>query len=233
VANKLFTKKGESSETKNWYADRFQSVLVQRNLLAIVSLLALSFALVAIFLVWRNIPIVTVEPFVIQVEPKSGVTQVVDPRTTVQLTGDQAINNYFVVRYIRAHETFDSNIATHFETVRIMSEPRTVFTAYAWTADPRNPDSFLAKPGSSQSIEINSISWPPSNPASCVNARCVVTVYATRKIVGAQGGATEEKVIINMAFTYTEIDLTIDERYINPLGFRVIEYRVDKEYRPQ
>lgn len=54
----LGAKSAEEKKEKNWYADRHQSVLVQRNMLSVLSLFAIIFSTIAIFLVYRNIPIV-------------------------------------------------------------------------------------------------------------------------------------------------------------------------------
>jgi type IV secretion system protein VirB8 len=219
---------GETTATKNWYADRYQSVLVQRNLLSVFSLLALLFSFIAIFLVYRNIPIVTVEPFVIQVEPKTGITQVVDPRTTVQLTGEQALNNYFIVKYVRAYETVDGNIRNSYQIVRTMSEPKNVFVNYAWAVNPNNPASAISKPNTQQLVEINSVTRL-DNKTSCVQQVCNSQVRADRIRTTKGREASREPVIIYLEYTYTNIGLTPEERYLNPLGFRVLRYRVDKE----
>ncbi len=234
MLNKLqLNKKTKSAETeqKNWYSDRYQSVVVQRNLLSVFSLVALIFSTIAIFLVYTNIPIVTVEPFVIQVEPKSGLTQVVNPQTSQEIAGDQAINQYFIARYIYARENVDASLPQSFQVVRLMSDPDDVFRAYALEIDATNPVSFAARYGGRgiRETKITSMQRLDTNPI-CVDVKCTSQVRVTIK--EGLRGAPPTKVlyaIVTMEYLFTTVSLTIDERYVNPLGFRVLSYRVTQE----
>lgn len=228
-----FKKKTGPAETeqKNWYSDRYQSVVVQRNVLSIFSMVALIFSTIAIFLVYSNIPIVTVEPFVIQVEPKSGLTQVVNPQTSQEIAGDPAINQYFIARYIYARENVDASLPQNFQTVRLMSDPENVFRLYTWEVDATNPESFLARYGGKgeRVTKITSQQRLDTN-RNCVNVKCTAQVRVTIK--EGQRGAPPSKVIyaiVTMEYTFTTVNLTVDERYVNPLGFRVLSYRVTQE----
>jgi type IV secretion system protein VirB8 len=99
-------KDNEKPDKKNWYNDRYQFVVVQRNILALVTLLSLLCSIAATFSISQLVPLKSVEPFVIQVDQKSGITQVVDPLKTRELTANESINQYFMVQYIRARESF-------------------------------------------------------------------------------------------------------------------------------
>lgn len=237
MLNKLPIKKKKNTgetEQKNWYIDRYQSIVVQRNLLSMFSLVALVFSTIAIFLVYSNIPIVTVEPFVIQVQPKSGVTQVVNPQTTQELTATQAINQYFIVRYITARESVDGALPFNFEAVRLMSDPVDVFRSYAWEVDATNAESFLARYSNSggggiRAVKVRAIQRMDQN-ADCVEKICNVQVRVTIT-EGLRNAAPARTLnqIITMEYTFTNVNLTIDQRYVNPLGFRVLSYLVTTE----
>src|SRR5712671_751378 len=92
----------ESADEKNWYKDRYQHVLVQRKILSAIALAALACTLVAVAYSAYLTPLKTVEPFVVQVDQKSGIVQMVDPLTVPELTANEAVNNYFIVQYIRS-----------------------------------------------------------------------------------------------------------------------------------
>lgn len=219
---------GETTQ-KNWYTDRHQSVLVQRNVLSILSLMAIIFSAIAIFFVYRNIPIVTVEPFVIQVEPRSGVTQVVRAATATELAAKESINNFFIVRYIKARESFNAAIQQNFHIVRLSSDPSEVFRQYAWSVNPNNPDSFMARSGGSgtREVKIRSMSRLDKNP-SCAGVTCRIQVRV-RIIEDIQGRKTQYDRVILMEYTYITLKLAVEERYLNPIGFRVLSYQVDNE----
>ncbi len=230
MLNKLFKKKetGET-ENKNWYTDRYQAVLVQRNWLSIFSLLALIFSTIAIFFVYRNIPIVTVEPFVIQVEPKTGITQVVNAQSAYEITAKESINTYFIVRYIQARETVDTALPYHYEVVRLMSHPERVFPMYNWQVNPNNPDSFVARSGGmgERTVKIRSMIRTDNNQ-NCIDVVCQVQVRIT--VTEKTGGqVTQKHQIVYMDYTFTNVNLKQYERYVNPIGFMVISYRVTDE----
>ena len=226
----LLSKKsaGETVQ-KNWYSDRHQAVLVQRNVLSILSLAAIVFSAIAIFLVYRNIPIVTVEPFVIQVEPRSGVTQVVQAATAKELTAKESINNFFIVRYIKSREGFDAAIQQKYNVVRLSSDPTTVFRKYVWEVNPNNPDSFAARSGSAgkREVKIKSMSRLDKSPA-CADVLCKIQVRV-RIVEDVNGKKTQYDRVILMEYTYTTLNLAVQERYLNPIGFRVLSYQVDNE----
>src|SRR4051812_6802310 len=97
----------ELPDTKNWYKDRYQSVLVQRKLLAVITVFSLLCTLGAVLDIARLTPQKSIEPFVIQVDQKSGITQTVDPLTVKELTANEAVNNFFIVTYIRSRESYN------------------------------------------------------------------------------------------------------------------------------
>ena len=87
----VFAKKESSVQAKNWYKDKYQFVLVQRNILAVISVVALFCSAIAVFAVMRLTPQKSVEPFVIQIDEKSGIVERVDPVTRTELTANEAI----------------------------------------------------------------------------------------------------------------------------------------------
>ncbi len=225
----LGAKSAEEKKEKNWYADRHQSVLVQRNMLSVLSLFAIIFSTIAIFLVYRNIPIVTVEPFVIQVEPRTGLTQVVKAATAKELAAKEAINNFFIVRYIKSREGYDAAIRQKFQIVRLSSDPGTVFGGYRLEVDSNNPESFRARSGGAgtRQVFIKSMSRLDKN-RSCAGVTCRIQIRV-RIIEDIGGRKTQYDRVILMEYTYTTLKLNQQERHINPIGFRVTRYQVDNE----
>ena len=58
-------------ETKNWYKDRYQYVLLQRKLRAIITIMSLICTLATVVVISQLTPLKTIEPFVIQVTRKA------------------------------------------------------------------------------------------------------------------------------------------------------------------
>ena len=75
-----------------------------------------------------------------------------------------------------------------------------------------------------RSVKFKSISYVKPNQAQ---VRLLVEETA------ANGGTLQYHKIATIVFEYAKLDLTEEERYINPLGFRVTEYRVDEDALPR
>jgi len=211
------------SDTKNWYKDRYQYVLVQRKLLTVITLLSLICTLATVVVIAQLTPLKTVEPFVIQVDQKSGITQTVDPLTVKELTANEAVNNFFIVQYIRSRESYSiTDLARAYNIVRVMSETKKVYPEFVSEADPNNPRSNAARLGSSglRTVKFKSITY--INP-QLVQARLLIEEKSDN------AGYMQYNKIALLAFEYVKMNLTIEERYTNPLGFRVTDYRVDED----
>ena len=86
------TQRQVSDSSRHWYQDKYQHVLVQRNLLALISLISMAVALVAVFTVARLAPQKSVEPYLLQVDEKTGITRKVEPISRTELANSDAVN---------------------------------------------------------------------------------------------------------------------------------------------
>src|SRR5579884_3246916 len=112
-----------ATDQKNWYKDRYQYVLIQRKLLTVITVTSLICTLATVIVISQLTPLKTIEPYVIQVDQRTGITQTVDPLTVRELTANEAVNNYWIVQYIRARESYSlTDIAKNYNLVRILSE---------------------------------------------------------------------------------------------------------------
>jgi type IV secretion system protein VirB8 len=212
----------EVFETKNWYKDRYQHVLVQRKLLALVTVLSLLSTLVTVIVIAQLTPLKSIEPFVIQVDQKTGIVQTVDPLTASELTANEAVNNFYIVQYIRARETYSTaDLARNYEAVRVMSENAKVYPEFIAQQNPNNPTSNAARLGTAGNRIVKFKSFTYLNPTT-VQARVLIEEKNDSGIFNFHR-------IITMQFQYVKLAMTNEERYVNPLGFRVTSYRVDEE----
>lgn len=212
----------EVSNGKNWYKDRYQYVLVQRKILVFITTLSLLSSLVTVVMIAHLTPLKTVEPFVIQVDQKTGITQTVDQMTVKEITANEAVSNFFIVQYIRARENYISNDLTrNYNLVRLMSESNKVYGEFTRGANPNNPRSNAARLGTSgvRTVKFKSITY--LNPQQ-IQARVLVEERSENNLA-------QQHLIILLSFSYVNMALTLEERYINPLGFIVTDYRVDED----
>ena len=210
----------EAAEDKNWYKDRYQYVLVQRKLLTVITVTALICTLATVIVISQLTPLKSIEPYVIEVDQKTGITQVVDPSSVGELTANEAVNNYFIVMYLRAREGYSmTDLAKNYNLVRVMSESRKVYPQFVAEADPNNPRSNAARLGTfgERTVKLKSITYLKPQ------------LVQIRVLIEERGGAAPQHKLILMAFEYVRMNLTLEERYVNPLGFRVVDYRVDED----
>lgn len=212
----------DSDDSKSWYKDRYQSAVFWRNLLSVITVMSLLVAAVAGFAVLQLAPLKSVEPFVIQIDENSGITQVVDPMTTQSITGDKAINNYFLVQYIRARESYDvTSFIYNQNVVALMSDKQKVFPQYRAFLSTDNPASPLVRlqQAGKRSVKIQSISY--------LDTRKVLVKFTITEELGDRAQRSNKVTLIE--FQYANIELNAEQRYTNPLGFLVTSYSVDED----
>ncbi|WP_108784661.1 VirB8 family type IV secretion system protein, partial [Wolbachia endosymbiont of Bemisia tabaci] len=124
-----FLKQEKSNESLdkdiNWNSSRYSTVVAQRNtllLFTLILLVAISISILAIFKISTSS---TIEPFVIEIDKKSGIVQLVDPVTVKQYSANETLNDYFISEYIKAREVFDpyNYNYNYYTKVRLFSSP--------------------------------------------------------------------------------------------------------------
>ena len=220
-------------DKKNWYKDRYQFVVIQRNILALITLLSLVCSIAATFSISQLVPLKSVEPFVIQVDQKSGITQVVDPLKAKELTANEAVNQYFMVQYIRARESYLGSPERNYynyNLVRVLSAPD-IFQKYQHEIILSNPESPGARLGTGGGREVHISSIKLLDKRELGNGqesqRYLVRVQVVEK-AGQIPPKTLQKLVL-IEFKYTELELSIEDRYLNPVGFRVLSYKIDDD----
>ena len=226
----MFKKKNkDSSDIQNWYKDRHQWLTRFRNIMTIFSLVCLIISLLTASAIYFILPYKSVEPFVIQIDQKSGITQRVDPVTVDQMSANDALKKYFIVKYIRARESWILGGALqnpynydNYAFVSYMTQPASnAAEGYSKQLSPSNTESFVSRLGvqGSRSIKFKSIQLEPKN-------RSIVRALISESGSGAE---PDSHVIINLEFDFVKLDMTKEQSYINPLGFMVNNYRVIEE----
>ena len=209
-------------ELKNWKDDKFQSAIVQRNLLLIGLLLCFILILVALSTIRYLKNTQSIDPFVIEIEEKSGVPTVVKPLSIETYSANESIKRYFVMKYIRAREeyyseTFNRNFN---DVVRVLSNSSVYYSDYRNKFGYNNPSSpyNLYGSGSYRTVGLKSIIFPSNTSAQ---VRINLTVSGQINMVMNK--------IIYMEFDYFNLNMNEQDRLINPLGFQVTLFRMNDE----
>lgn len=220
----LKQKKEEEAKAKqffnNWYDDRYHIAIVQRNILLILLTISFITIISAIFVVMYINSSHKIEPFVIEVDKNTGVATLVDTSDIKRFSANRAINNYFLVKYINARELFDPNnyIYNWYTLIRLMSSGE-VHRRFLSTANSEESASGINT--SNAKLKIRSIQYLGENS---VQIRFAIDFESIGKL-----SKVFSKVAL-ITFEYKDEMLTIEQRYINPLGFYITSYRVTDEF---
>ena len=229
------TQKDVNDSSQHWYQDKYQHVLVQRNVLALVALGALFIALVCVFAVLRMAPLKSVEPYLLQIDEKTGLTQRVDPVTRNEYAANDAVDRYFTSLYLHAREGYNFSILRYnYNLVRIMSTAD-VYRNFTKVVNTSNPTSLAAVLGAQgqRDIKIRSMSYI-QNPT----LRGVTDTKTPAKIIQARLTTTDsmpnaadvvQQWVVTITFEYATLNLNEEEQLLNPLGYTVTSYQIQRE----
>lgn len=208
----------------NWNSSRYSTVVAQRNTLLLFTLILLVAIFVSILAVFKISTSITVEPFVIEIEKKSGIVQLVDPVTVKQYSADAVLNNHFIAEYIKAREVFDpyNYNYNYYTKVRLFSSSNVYDEFRNYIRSQNMDDLFNLYSGFVRSeLKVRSIQKLDDD-----TFQVRFTVEMTRK----DGSSVKRNKIVIMSYRYASLEMNDRQRYVNPLGFQVTSYRVDDEY---
>lgn len=190
----------------------------------VILTLILSVAII-ICLIWMKIAAGEnkIEPFVIEIDSKSGLATTVNPVTVQEYSANVAVLRSLVIQYIRAREEYVYQLYDkNFKTVKVLSDP-VVYKGYAnlfGSGNPSSPYNLLNKNGTIN-IMWKSIIFPQANTAQ---------IRISLEIKDGNGGVRTTDKIILMSFEFKPDDsMSEADRMINPLGFIVNMYKIEDE----
>ncbi len=183
----------------------------------------LSALLVAGFIIVGASEFKKVVPFVIEIEKKSGTAILVDPVSVKQYSADKVLAESFLIRYIKARELFNPNTFqyNYYTEVRLLSSYN-VYDDFRYWVRVSNQDSPVNLYANvlSSNIKIKSIQHITANS---------VQIRFGLEFNEKNNTIAKDKIAF-ISYTYSELDMGQDERYVNPLGFQITSYRVDDEF---
>lgn len=224
----FFEKDKTVKQIKNWYQDRYETVLIQRNIL---------FVIVAAFVVIFGFTIIGViklnstkvyEPFIVQIEENTGIITKVNNKSVREISAQKAVRNASLVKYILARESYDyaDYQFNFFTVVRLMSSTDT-YSAFKSAVSPSNSKSPISL-GFDYKIDAKIKSIVDfDEKTNLVQIRISKTKFPTKS--SHEKSRKETDYVITLRYAYRDIKLTETQRYINPLGIQIIGYRIDEE----
>jgi len=208
--------KDKKIKIKSWYSNRYQIVAVQRNVLLLLTATSIIMVAIAVFFVKNFMSSKSLEPYVIEINEKTGTAVVVQQITSQTFTANEVMKRYFINKYVQSALTYNPrNYKENSEEVRLFSTSQ-IFNEYR---NRINPYSL----GSESQIEVKIRSLLFKDNMN-------VEIRTTREINIVGQKSTTKNEIIYMTFYFApELNLSIEERLINPLGFQVSKFEVAEE----
>lgn len=214
------------AEGDSWAEDRNAALRQSRRIAWWVAgaavLVAVAEALALMFLA----PLKTVVPYTLLVDRQTGFVQALKPLEKQTITADRALTQSFLVQYVIAREGFDiDSLQSDYRKVALWSSgaARNDYIAGIQASNPASP--LVRLPRSAIiDVRVRSVTSLGSNSA-------LVRFETVRRDAGGQVQPTQPWVAV-VRFGYSGEPLSVEDRMINPLGFKVDRYRRSAEALP-
>ena len=181
-------------------------------------------AALSIFAIAMLTPLKTVQPFVIRVDNNTGLTDTVSVMKERQDRYEEIVDKYFLKQYVQYREGYDwETIQTTFDATKLMSSPQVGNEFAAMYAGENAPHKVL-KNSRKVVVKVQSVAFVGD----------LAQVRFTKQSVEVGDGVDNQKsapikMIATIAWEYQGGKMSEQDRLINPLGFKVKSYRVDRE----
>jgi len=217
-------------DISNWYSDRYGSVLIQRNILLILLVITLLCIIAGVFTVGNIAIQYTIKPFVIDIDKKSGITNIVDPLVHKDLSASEALNRYFITKYIAARETYCSVSAkyNYWTVVRLLSSEDIYRSFKRSVYEPSSPLNTYGVQYCSE-FKLNSIQFFTNTDPKTGAEKTTSVVRFIITVLNGDSVVSKSYKIATLEYTYKQMELSMEDRNVNPLGFQITAYRSDQE----
>lgn len=210
-------KSNKKIKVKSWYTNRYQIVVVQRNVLFMVAIICIITVAVSVLFVKNFMSSKSLEPYVIEIDDKTGMASVVEQISSKTYTANDMVRRYFINKYIQSSLGYNpQTYREDSESIRLFSSSQ-IYGAYRTRINP-----FALGADSKIDVKVTSMIFKENS---------TVEIRITKNLnISGQGTTTKNEIIImNFAFV-PELGLSMEERLINPLGFQVTKFDIGDAY---
>lgn len=214
-------------EAGSWAADQQAALRQSRRTAWIVASIAAALVVVEGLALIVLMPLKTVVPYTLLVDRNTGYVQALKPLEPGQITPDQALVQSMLVQYVIARESFDAaTLQADYAKVGLWSAD-TARDDYFNLMQASNPDSPISRHARASTVEtrVKSVS-PLGNQAALVRFETI------QRDAGSQYQVAQPWVAV-VRYRFSGEPMSAEDRFLNPLGFQVTEYRRDAEALPR
>ena len=217
---------GYFAQADSWASDRQDDLRASRRTAWIVAALALGIAsLEAVALIVLT-PLKTVEPYTLMVDRQTGFVQALQPLDPQLKSSQDALTESFLVQYVIAREGFNiHSLQSDYKKVALWSSG-SARAAYISGMNASNPSSKLAAfPRSAvQEVRVKSV--------SNIGKDTAMVRFDTSRQAGVGPASPAQDYVAIIHYQFSGEPMRTEDRFINPLGFKVARYQVNPEALP-
>ena len=208
-----------------WERETYLALRRSKRRAWLVAAAAAALAFLALLAVILVLPLKEFAPYVVTVDKNTGWLEVTRGLHPGHLTQDEALTIANIVRCVTARETFDAtDYRVTYRYVGLCMAGRAL-AAYRRLHNSTNPQSPPQRYGYDTIVraEIRSVNLLSATTA-LVSFRTIVEAGGRETAVDYWRGA--------VTFGYTNTEMRMADRFINPLGFQITSYRRDPDLLP-
>lgn len=213
-------------EGDSWAADRIGALRRSRRTAWGVAIGAATVAVAEAVALVTLTPLKTVEPYTLLVDRTTGFVQALQPLNPGEVTPDRALVQSVLVQYVIARESFDiDTVQTDYRKVGLWSAEQ-ARTDYVGLMQPSNLDSPLSLYPRTTTVQARVKSVSRLNDQSAL-----VRFDTVRRDQGGPPQPAQAWVAV-VRYQFSGEPMSTEDRFVNPLGFQVVEYQRDAEALP-
>ncbi len=214
------------AEADSWAHDRQDALRSSRRIAWIVAGVAAAIALFEALALLFLLPLKTVVPYTLMVDRQTGYVEALKPLDPRLVSGDAALTQSFLVQYVIAREGFDiDSLQSDYRKVGLWSSGAASRT-YLASMQASSPDSPLLRYPRSTIVDVR-----VRSVTSLEEDVAMVRFETQRRDAGGRTYPPELWVSV-IRYSYSGEPMSVADRHVNPLGFKVLRYRRSAETLP-
>lgn len=210
-------------EAGSWASDQTAGLRRSRRLAWGVAGAAVTVAIVEGFALMLMAPLKTVEPYTLLVDRTTGFVETLKPLDQAEITPDKALIQSMLVQYVLARESFDmATLQNDYRKVGLWSaaQARSDYLALMQSSNLNGP---LVQYGRTAVVTARVKSVTP------LDARSALVRFETVRRDEGGSDLTPQPWVAVVEYEFSNTPMSVEDRFLNPLGFQVSKYRRDPE----
>ena len=211
---------------ESWATDARISSLRSRRTSWTIAAVAVGIAALEALALAMLAPLKSVQPITLLVDRQTGFVQAIDPDTPRRVAADDLLTQSFLAQYVTAREGFDrATLPVDYRKVALLSAgtARQGYLAEMPATNPASPFRRLPS-GSVIGVRVKSVSRLDPGTA--------LVRFDTQQQSPGGGALLPQAWIATVRYAYSNAPMSLEDRLVNPLGFKVLSYRRNAEAPP-